>query len=102
MSGTWPLWVALVCLVFSHVFMFALGATLYHCLRWINMKPLLQRPHQLDERKLMAIADKAAKAQAQSEQFSWMQRNQQVNGGAGPIEIEDIQEEQKFAGAAKK
>lgn len=89
MAGSWPVWIALVLLVLSHVFMFALGVTAYHCLRWINMKPLLQKQTPVNEAKLMAMADKLARQQATSEQFAWLQRNQQVNR---PVQIEESED----------
>lgn len=99
MSASWPMWVALVILVLSHTFMLALGATLYHCLRWINMKPLMQQGvgrKGMNDQQLEAMAARIAKQQVEAERFAWIKRNQEASGP--PPEIEDIQEEQKFAG----
>jgi hypothetical protein len=89
MSGSWPVWVALVLLVLSHVFMFALGVAAYHCLRWVNMRPVVQKP-PVSDAKLVAMADKLARQQAMAEQTAWITANQQINRG-GPVQeqVED-------------
>ena len=97
MSGSWPVWIALVCLVSSHVFMFALGVAAYHSLRWINMRPVVPKP-QMSEQKMVALADQIARRQAQQEQFAWLQRNQTMSS---PAQVEEIEEEQKFAPSKK-
>ncbi len=96
MNGSWPVWIALVALVLSHVGMFALGVAAYHCLRWINLRPVLPKP-PLSESKLLQMADKLAQEQVKREQFSWLQRNQQVQR---PVVV-DEQIEEAFAPGKK-
>jgi hypothetical protein len=97
------MWIALILLVFSHVFVFCLGVVAYHMLRWLNMMPLLAgkaAQKQVNEQQLTAMADKIARQQVQKEQFSWMGRFQPP---VASREVEDVQEDQsKFSGPAPK
>ena len=80
MGGTWALWLTLTLLTLSHVAMFAMGVGAYHCVRWISLRQLFpqkQQP-QLNEGRLMAMAEKLARQQVQQEQFSYFQRNQEI------------------------
>lgn len=94
MSVTWG--IALVVLVLSHVGMFAMGIGAYHCLRWINIRNVMPKP-QLNEGKLLAMADKLARQQASAAQFDWIKANQQMNGGK---QLEEAEE--SFAPSVKK
>ena len=89
MMATWGVWVALVVLVLSHVLMFALGAASYHCIRWINMRPMMAQRPQINEAKLAQIADKVARQQATAAQFSYM--DQMAKMGR-PAEVEQVEE----------
>lgn len=94
MSVTWG--IALVVLVLSHVVMFAMGVGAYHCLRWINIRNVMAKP-QMSEQKLVAMADKLARQQANAAQFDWIKANQMVNGGK---QLEEAEE--SFAPSVKK
>jgi hypothetical protein len=68
--------------------MFALGVFGALFIRWMNVRPVYPKPPQMDDQKLMRMADKIARQQVQNEQWAHFERNQEIQRPVG----ENIQE----------
>lgn len=69
-----PYWIFAI-LIFTHVGLFVLGAAAYHAIRMLAVRPIYGNPTQkpgVSDARLMQMADKIARKQAQEALFNHM------------------------------